>query len=155
MQGAVGIDSRTSLHLVDPAFGRSGSHSAVIATSIRIKDLQLRTESDWWADCAGGATPSALASVEWIDRRVVLVGDEVGTEIVSLDLLSFEFVMSASRGVVMREFHSAERRRVLRALARRAEAGATETDDIRVLLDRGEGTLTVERDGTILLEKSS
>lgn len=152
IQGAVGVDSMTSFHLVDPAFGRSGSHAAIIARSLRVKDLELHTEANWWRRLRGDGTPPILESVEWIDRRLVLADRRTNELLLSLDLLAFEFVMSAAKGVVMRDFHSAERRRVLRFLARQAEKTRDETDDIRVLLEKGEGTLTVERDGTILLE---
>jgi len=145
IQGAVGVD---------PAFGRSGSHSAIIARSIRIKDLELETESDWWSKNHAGQTPPVLESVEWIDRRLVLVERPTQEIILVLDLQVFEFVLSSGQGIVMRDFHSAERRRILRRLARLAEGGQESSDDIRVLLERGEGTLTVERDGTILLEHS-
>ena len=155
IQGAVGVDSVTTLHLVDPAFGRSGSHSAIIARSIRIRDLELDTESGWWRRLAGDGTPDILDSVEWIDRRLVLVERPTQRVVLRLDLMVFEFVVSAGQGIVMRDFHSAERRRILRRLARLAEESRDSTDDIRVLLERGEGTLTVERDGTILLERNA
>jgi hypothetical protein len=93
--------------------------------------------------------------VEWVNRRLVLVENRENKVLLALDLLAFEFVMSAGNGVVMREFHSAERRRILRTLARHAERGRERADDIRVLVGRGEGRLTIERDDTILLERNS
>jgi len=155
IQGAVNVDSQTHLHLVDPSFGRSGSHSAIIARTFRVKDLNLVPESEFWRrQRTGNQSPPILGSVEWIDRRVVLVHGE-DTALLSFDLLAFEFVMRAADGIVMREFHAADRRRILTRLARHAEGRRGETtDDIRVLLERGEGTLTVERDGTILLVRT-
>jgi hypothetical protein len=156
IQGAVAVDSMTSFHLVDPAFGRSGSHAAIIARSLRVKDLDLDTEANWWGkNREDGTPPPVLDSVEWIDRRLVLSDRRTGELLLSLDLLVFEFVMGAAHGVVMRDFYSAERRRILRSLARQAEKKGEGADDIRVLLQRGEGTLTVERDGTILLERNA
>lgn len=155
IQGAVGVDSKTRFHLVDPAFGRSGSHAAIIARSLRIKDLEVETESRWWRERNGETRPAVLDSVEWIDRRLVLVHRRRNVSILSLDLLSFEFVMAAGDGIVMREFHSAERRRILRCLAKHAEQTGDAEDDIRILLERGDGFLTLERDGTILLEKNA
>jgi hypothetical protein len=154
IQGAVGVDSMTSLHLVDPAFGRSGSHAAIIARSFRVRDLDLVSESRWWQECSG-RKPQVLASVEWLDRRVVLVDRTESRALLVFDLRTFEFVMNAADGVVMREFHSAERRRILRTLAKDAERARRAGDEIRVLLERGEGRLTLERDNTILLERSS
>jgi hypothetical protein len=147
----------SSFHLVDPAFGRSGSHSAVIARSLRIKDLGLYTESGWWIHQRQYGLPPILESVEWVNRRLVLVENRENKVLLALDLLAFEFVMSAGNGVVMREFHSAERRRILRTLARHAERDRDRdrADDIRVLVGRGEGRLTIERDDTILLERNS
>lgn len=156
IQGAIGVESTSSFHLVDPAFGRSGSHAAVIARSIRIRDLDLMTESNWWRRRHAGGAPPILDSVEWIDRRLVLVENgETEKVIVALDLLAFEFVMNAGNGIVMREFHSAERRRILRTLARLAESGRDPRDDIRVLVGRGEGRLIIERDDTIFLERNA
>jgi len=155
IQGAVNVDSKTSLHLVDPAFGRSGNHSAIIARSLRIKDLELCPESRWWRERRGGSSPPILESVEWIDRRILLVDRAEDEVLLSLDLAIFEFVMSAANGVVMREFSAADRRRVLTRLAHHAEKGRRDApDEIRVLLERGDGSLTVERDGTILLERT-
>jgi hypothetical protein len=155
IQGAINVDSKTNLHIVDPGFGRSGSHSAIIARSIKIKDLELRAESDWWVTRRNGSAPPILESVEWIDRRVLLIERSEANVLLLLDLAAFEFVMSAADGIVMREFHSADRRRILTRLAHHAEGGRRDsTDEIRVLLERGDGTLTVERDGTILLEAS-
>lgn len=154
IQGAVGVDSKTRFHLVDPAFGRSGSHAAVIARSLKINDLDLYTESQWWSKQKRKGTPSMLDAVEWLDRRLVLVDVSEHDVIVALDLLAFEFVLSAANGIVMRDFHSAERRRILRRLARHAEKRRDSPDEIRILLERGEGTLTVARDGTILMERN-
>ncbi len=155
IQGAVNVDSKTSLHLVDPAFGRSGSHSAVISRSLRIKELDLVTESMWWRRRLGDVTPPVLEAVDWIDRRLLLVDLRTQEVLLPLDLEAFEFVMSAADGIVMREFNAGNRRRVLTRLALLAEKGQREScDEIRVLLERGDGTLTVERDGTILLERS-
>lgn len=156
IQGAVGVDSKSSLHLVDPAFGRSGSHSAIIARSLRVRDLDLWTESQWWRHLSKSGTAPILEAVEWLDRKVVLTHRKTNRVVLELDLLSFEFVMNAGNGVVMKDFNSAERRRILRTLARLAEEGeAGAEDEIRVLLDRGEGSLTVERDGTIMLERTA
>jgi hypothetical protein len=155
IQGALSVDSKTNLHLVDPAFGRSGSHSAVISRSLRIKDLDLVTESTWWRRRRGETTPPVLEAVDWIDRRLLLVDMRSQEVLLPLDLAAFEFVVAAAEGIVMREFHAAQRRRILARLASLAEKSAGESaDEIRVLLDRGDGTLTVERDGTILLERN-
>lgn len=155
IQGASGAKTISTLHLVDPAFGRSGSHSAVIARSIKINHLDLWTESKWWRELQEGGAPPILDSVEWLDRSVLLVHRPSREVLLRLDLSTFEFVMNAANGVVMREFHSPERRRILRALARHAEHDdADSTGEVRVLLESGEGELTIERDQTIALEKS-
>jgi hypothetical protein len=152
IQGVTAAKSASILHLVDPAFGRSGSHSAVSARSLRTSDLELWTESDWWRRSGKGATPPVLESVEWLDRRVLLVHRTTETALLALDLATFEFVMNSATGVVMREFFSAERRRILRALARHAERESGATGEVHVLLESGEGRLTIERDQTIILD---
>ena len=58
IQGASGVKTTSTLHLVDPAFGRSGSHSVVIARSIKINHLDLWTESKWWRELQEGGSPS-------------------------------------------------------------------------------------------------
>lgn len=153
VQGAVGVDSKSDLHLVDPAFGRSGSHASIIARTIPVRRLRLLSESAWWNETREVRAP-VLDAVEWIDRRVVLVDErEPEGSVLALDLLGFEFVMSAADGIVMRGFHSAARRRILRTLARHAQRQDERPDSIRVLLGRrGEGRLIVERDDTIVLE---
>ncbi len=155
IQGAVNVDSKSSLHLVDPGFGRSGNHSAIIARSLRILDLELWPESRWWRERRAEGVPPLLESVEWIDRRILLVERVEKKVLLSLDLAAFEFVLGAAHGIVMREFNAADRRRVLTRLALHAEQGRRDgSGEIRVLLERGDGTLTVERDGTILLERA-
>ncbi|MDF1800653.1 MAG: hypothetical protein P1V81_15865 [Planctomycetota bacterium] len=154
IQGAMGVRSGSSLFLVDPAYGRSGSHAAVVARAIKLVNLELCSESEWWLQEGGSEEPSLIRSVEWLDRRVFLVHSKERTRLLTLDLATFEFVMGAANGVVMREFHSPERRRILRELARHAE-GASDDDEqrvVRVLLEHGEGQLTLERDDTISLE---
>ena len=127
----------------------------MIARSIKINHLDLWTESKWWRELQEGGSPPILDSVEWLDRSVLLVHRPSREVLLSLDLSTFEFVMNAANGVVMREFHSPERRRILRALARHAEQDdADSTGEVRVLLESGEGELTIERDQTIALEKS-
>lgn len=154
IQGAVNVDSKSSLHLVDPGFGRSGNHSAIIARSLRTLDLELWTESHWWRERRAEGIPPLLESVEWIDRRILLVDRAEEKVLLSLDLAAFEFVLGAENGIVMREFNAADRRRILSRLALHAEQGRRDVPgEIRVLLDRGDGRLTVERDGTILLER--
>lgn len=156
IQGAIGIETKRLLHLVDPAFGRSGNPSAIVARSLRQQSLELVSESRWWRERHGAGDESLLESVEWIDRRLLLVLREGEPRpLLSLDMLGFEFVADAASGVVMRDFHSAARRRVLATLARVAEAGDRTNEEIRVLVGQGEEALTVARDGRIHLEGGS
>ena len=154
VQGAIGIDSTSDFHLVDPAFGRSGSHSAIVARSLPTGSLKLVPETAWWRSVRDGRPVPMLDAIEWIDRRVLLIDErEPDDPLLALDLLGFEFVMNAAEGIVMRDFHAAARRRILRTLARRAQRDAGAAPDvIRVLTGgHGEERLIIERDHTVAL----
>jgi hypothetical protein len=148
--------TRNVLYLVDPAFAREGGRAAVIAQTIPATELALESESRYWRRLATGAEPPVVQACDWLDRRVLLVheavADGVPEVLLSLDLLQFEFVLQAARGVVFGTFHSADRRRVLGRLASRAEAESTSGQGIRIVdgnaireiwVDKRVGTIAV------------
>lgn len=143
--------SRSGLYLVDPAFSRSGSTTSVIAVRIPINELWLLGLHEYWQQQQGGKVPSLMRSVDWLNREVVLCRQKADAtdELVTFDLLQFEFVMRAAEGVVFPAFHSADRRRILMRLARLAEAGSAQEEEIRFIEGDALKKIVIQRSGKI------
>ena len=101
----------TELYIVDPAFSRAGSGTAVIAARLRRNKLWLRGLHEYWQDKKGGSTPPLTEAVDWLDRTIVL-RDHDNDALLEFDLMQFEFLLRAAEGVAFAAFHAAERRRV-------------------------------------------
>jgi hypothetical protein len=144
---------RSSLYLVDPAYSRSGSHTSVIAVKIPIDELWLRGLHEYWAKESGEEEKVVplVQSVDWLDRQVVLCrdSDESQLRLLSLDLFQFEFVLRSADGVVFPQFHAADRRRILTALAAVAEQKESVEKDITFVVEDSIRKIVVARDGYI------
>lgn len=105
----------SELFLVDPAFARGRGATSVIATRIPIRYVEVRSQSVDWRTATSGSFVSK--SVDWIDRRVVVRLGTADTDVLSLDLRQFEFLMRAAEGVAFRSFHGADVRRISSRLA--------------------------------------
>jgi len=142
---------RSHLYLVDPAFSRSGSHTSVIALRIPKRELWLSGLHDYWQRTAPETRAQLVNAVDWLDRSICLCrgeGDSV-EEVLSLDLLQFEFVLRSAEGVSFSRFHAADRRRILSKLAKIAEAEEAADEEIRFVMSHALMRVVVERDGTI------
>ena len=141
---------RSHLHLVDPAFSRSSSHTSVIALRIPKRDLWLWGLHEFWRHRDAEHEVRLVDAVDWLDRSVCLCeGKESPKELISLDLLQFEFVLRAADGVAFSRFHAADRRRILSLLAEIAEASESGDDEIRFVMADTVKRIVLERDGTI------
>lgn len=140
-----------NLHIVDPAFSRSGSSAAVVTKSIQTLELELVGEARYWRK--DGSRPELLRAVDWLDRRLVLIhraeGQSAPNFLLGFDLLQFEFVMRAAGGVLLPEFDAADRRRLAGRLGVVAEADISRAGGITVFDGVGLNRLFLERDGSI------
>jgi hypothetical protein len=139
-----------SLFLVDPAFARAGSSASIIARRIPKRKLWLFGLHEFWEKKDEEGKADLMNAVDWVDRIAVLCDQTKGNEpIVELDLLQFEFVMRAADGAFFPNFHDSGRRRILTRLARVAENGSSEDEEIRAVVNDQIRTIVVERDKTI------
>jgi hypothetical protein len=135
MQGLRMSRTETTLHLVDPAFGRASDDAAIIARRIPTNQLNLLPARRVWNTGIGDwALPS---SVDWIDRAVVLrVLEQDGqTTDIALDLLAFECVTRSAAGYVPEEFYSREIRRIRAFLGRLAAFARTDGGEISLFME--------------------
>lgn len=112
--------SETSLHLVDPAFGKASADAAIIARRIPTSRIILLRARDAWSERHLQWT--LPASVDWIDRSVIMRFDDGDTHRdLSLDLLTFECIARSSSGYVSEAFYALAMRRIRTFLGQMAE----------------------------------
>lgn len=136
IQGLRMSGASTTLHLVDPAFGRANVDAAIIARRIPTSQIQVLAAKKAWTDTA--MIWRVCESVDWIDRTVVIrvaEADRSHTDI-ALDLLAYECVSRAAAGYVPEEFYAREIRRIRAFLGRLAMRGRSEEGEI-VLFMKG------------------
>ena len=140
-----------SLHIVDPAFSRSGSTTSVIALSIPRNELWLYGLHEVWAESSGGEEAPMMRAVDWVDRAIVLCrGTREPESLVVMNLLQFEFVLRAANGVFFSHFHDSDRRRILTRLAKVAEeSSGRRNGSVQAVVDDRIRTIVVERDNSI------
>ncbi|PQE01760.1 hypothetical protein CYL16_06850 [Mycobacterium sp. EPG1] len=125
------------LHLVDPAFGRSTNHAAIIAKKIASKHLKLIPQSERWGDLGEVRAFPLSQAVDWIDREVVLLYVDADGEktLYPMDLLTFDCIMRAASGYVPANFYAHDIRRIMNFLSLLAErSGEIEPDKIDVMV---------------------
>lgn len=135
IQGLRMSRTETTLHLVDPAFGRASADAAIIARRVPTNCLLLLPARKAWQSSKGDW--NLYDSVDWIDRTVVIrVQEQKGPHTdMALDLLSFEFVTRSAAGYVSEEFYSHEIRRVRAFLGRLAALGRGEGGEIALFMN--------------------
>ncbi|UTP40560.1 hypothetical protein M9M90_05085 [Phenylobacterium sp. LH3H17] len=147
--------SGSTLHLVDPAFGRSTSSAAIIARKIGSSQIRLLPQSEGWE--VRPDDPYALrGAVDWIERAVLLTVDLGGGERRQhpLDLLSFDCIMRAASGYLPEAFYAHDIRRILNFLGLLAERSAHDSNDsISVMVGGALHTVTLEEGGVIGVSK--
>ncbi|MNZ23029.1 hypothetical protein D3C78_401320 [compost metagenome] len=134
IQGLRMSRTETTLHLVDPAFGRASADTAIIARRIPISRLQMLPARKAWQTHEGNWKLND--SVDWIDRTVVVRVQESGEQYtdIALDLLSFECVARSAAGYVPEDFYSHEIRRVRAFLGRLAARGRNDGEEIALFM---------------------
>lgn len=126
---------QTTLHLVDPAFGNATMDAAIIARRIPASRLSLIPMAAAWS-VSPDSVDALSASVDWLDRRIVLrvtLDDDVQIDL-PLDLVAFECVVRAGAGYVAEEFYAHDIRRVLSFLGRLAERNVDRDQEIELVI---------------------
>jgi hypothetical protein len=117
--------AESTLHLVDPAFGRSTNHAAIIARKIPSNQIRLARQSEGWS-IEDAQLPYAMSNaVDWIERSVLLAFDLAGSEKhqYPMDLLTFDCIMRAASGYLPETFYAHDIRRIMNFLGLLAERG--------------------------------
>lgn len=129
IQGLRLANADTVLHLVDPAFGRSNTDTAIIARRIPSAQISLLRAKDAWNQKSSWEVKN---SVDWIDRVIVVRVDEGedGFSNMQLDLLSFEAILRSGTGHISEDFYALEIRRIRAYLGRLAAKGRSTSGEI-------------------------
>jgi hypothetical protein len=145
IQGLQFSEQTPTLHLVDPAFGRSMSGTAILAARIKPANVNLLRLSDKWGT-ASADNHHVKHSVDWIDRHVVLriVDLAGGSHDLLLDLMAFDCILRAAAGHVPTRFYEHDIRRVISFLARIAQAAHSNSDQINLIRNGRSQTISID-----------
>ncbi|MDO6825001.1 hypothetical protein [Marinobacter sp. 1_MG-2023] len=150
IQGLQFSEQTPTLHLVDPAFGRSMSGTAILAARIKPANVELLRLSDKWA-ANDDQKYHVKQSVDWIDRHVVLriIDLQARPHDLLLDLMTFDCILRAAAGHVPTKFYEHDIRRVASFLGRIAQSGRVSSDQINLIRDGRSQTISI--DGSTIL----
>ena len=137
LQGLRLTSRETRLYLVDPAFGRATSEAAIISRAISSNNIKLLPMAEAWNIDEKNKKSSLIASVNWLDRYIIIrIDNEDGSfDDLTLDLMSFECVAKASTGYIADEFYSHDIRRIRNFLGKIAERTDSITSRIDLFID--------------------
>ena len=144
IQGLQFGEPKTHLYLVDPAFGRATAHAAIIARKIPAHHLKLLPESLAWISSPEGSSYSMTAAVNWLDRNISLRVDGEEDVQVDMDLPMFDCVLRAAGGYVARGFYAHDIRRVVNIMAKLAESGQHEQQEIELVLRGNVSSVSID-----------
>lgn len=156
IQGIVGKSSITNLFLVDPAFGSSTQHAAIISRSIQPSEIKLVPMRDKWKKQDSAEDYAIKDSVDWIDRFICFRVKDVSRrdQDFPLDLLTFNTICVAADGFVSESFFTHDLRRIKNYLARLCESDPTKQTDIKVIVEGSIQSVSID-DGVIQVGGSS
>ncbi|MEW9921830.1 hypothetical protein AB2B41_19660 [Marimonas sp. MJW-29] len=137
------------LHLVDPAFGRSMSGTAILAARIKPANVDLLRLSEKWGN-SEDVPHHVKSSVDWIDRHVVLrvIDKQDDAHDLLMDLMTFDCILRAAAGHVPTKFYEHDIRRVASFLGRIAQSAQASSDQINLIRDGLSSTISI--DGTTI-----
>lgn len=158
IQGLRLPSSESTLHLVDPAFGRSTNSAAIIARKVPSRKIRLVPESEGWKVTEEKRLYAMENVVDWIDRTILLTVEVTHsrTEAYPMDLLTFDCIMRASSGYLPEAFYSHDVRRIMNFLGLLAEAnGQHDQESIDVIVGGQMHTVVLEEGDVIVVSGSS
>lgn len=145
IQGLQFSEQTPTLHLVDPAFGRSMSGTAILATRINPANVDLIRLSEKWG-ASYKVAHHVKTSVDWIDRHVVLriTDQQSAVHDLLLDLMTFDCILRAAAGHVPTKFYEHDIRRVASSLGRIAQTTHASSDQINLIRDGRSQTISID-----------
>jgi hypothetical protein len=137
LQGLRLSSRENRLYLVDPAFGRATSEAAIISRAISSNSIKLLPMAEAWNIDATNENSSLRASVNWLDRYIIIRIDNEDNSFddLTLDLMGFECVAKASTGYIADEFYSHDIRRIRNFLGKIAERADSINSRIDLFMD--------------------
>ena len=145
IQGLQFSEQTPTLHLVDPAFGRSMTGTAILAARIKPANVDLLRLSEKWGQ-SDKVPHHVKGSVDWIDRHVVLriVDQQSKPHDLLLDLMTFDCILRAAAGHVPTKFYEHDIRRVTSFLGRIAQFSHVSSDQINLIRDGRSQTISID-----------
>ena len=145
IQGIRFFETTPTLHLVDPAFGTSMTGTAIIASRVKPADIQLIRLGDKWGQTTDHANHIS-ASVDWIDRHIVLrINDQQNrSHDLLLDLVLFDCILRAASGHVPTKFYEHDIRRVRRFLGQIAQVTKSSSDYISLIREGKSYSISID-----------
>lgn|GEM_PF-1533750 len=145
LQGLQIRNPTPTLHLVDPAFGRSMSGTAILAARIMPRNVDLIRLSDKWGN-KKEVEHHVSDSVDWIDRHVILriIDHNENVHDLSLDLMTFDCILRAAAGHVPTKFYEHDIRRVTGFLGKIAQNAQSNSDQISLLKNGISQTISID-----------
>jgi hypothetical protein len=145
IQGLQFSEQTPILHLVDPAFGRSMSGTAILAARIKPANVDLIRLSEKWG-ASDEVSHHVKGSVDWIDRHVVLriIDQQGAAHDLLIDLMTFDCILRAAAGHVPTKFYEHDIRRVTSFLGRIAQSAHSNSDQINLIRDGRSQTISID-----------
>ncbi len=143
----------TALFLVDPAFGKSTNHAAIIASKIQSSRIKILKQSDAWSIDESRKEFSLARAVDWLERQVYLsIGLQQNEQdtLFPLNLLTFDCIMRASSGYLPESFYEHDIRKIQNFLGFLAgEARREQISGIEVIVGGQQKTVSLDEGGVI------
>lgn len=148
-------ESKSTLELLDPAFGRMGANGGILAGTISPQNIDLKPLEKQWN--LSEDADALYKSVDWLSRAIVLlirINYAAAPKKLIMDLSMFDCLMRASEGHVPVVFYQNDIRMILDFLGELAENLGAQEDTINVvsefgtyavILDEKESVVYVER----------
>ena len=137
IQGLQLTGNQTNFYMVDPAFGNSKSHAAIMAGKVTTSKIKLFPMMDKWKLSATFEHWAVAKSVDWIDRYIVLrienIADSGYTDL-SLDLMMYDCISRAGFGYVAEEFFAHDLRRIASFMGMLAERLSNDDSELQLFI---------------------
>lgn len=145
--------SETALILVDPAFGRTTNHAAIVALKIPSNELKLLSQSDAWIFAKKQQKYSLPEAVDWLEREIILsiqIQEEIYTY--PLNLLVFDCILRASSGYLPEAFYAHDIRKIINFLGLIADKGRQgDPSGIDIVIGGSMRSVTLEEGEVIMV----
>jgi hypothetical protein len=134
--------------IVDPAFSSGNGEVGILSLQISNQSIEIKSRRKVWQEMGSTDDHILPKALNWLDRHIAVVFKTDQNDTIVLDLLQFEFLMRASRGLSCLLFFQADIRRIMARLTT-IGTGAQATDEIRVLHGNTAKILTIDHGNII------